>query len=87
MVEKIKAFLVSLARNPKEAIRSALTTAVTVSGVLVFAGRYIDVPVEATVSVAALVTFLRTLAAALDGKNESFGRVSKGRHSRDRQPL
>lgn len=74
MVEKIKAFLVSLSRNPKEAIRSALTTAVAVAGVLVLAGQYVDVPADVTVTVATVVTFLRTLLAAVDPKNTSYGR-------------
>jgi hypothetical protein len=77
MVEKIKGFLLELLTNPKEAIRSALTTAVAVSGALVLAGQYVNVPAEVTVAVAAVVTALRTLLAAVDGKNKSFGRGSK----------
>lgn len=73
MVEKIKAYLVSLSRNPKEAIRSALTTAIAVSGALALAGNYVSVPVEVVAWVATAVTFLRTVMAAVDPKNKSFG--------------
>jgi hypothetical protein len=73
-MDKVKAYLLSLLTNPREAIRSALTTAVAVSGALVFASTYVDVPVEVVAWVATVVTVLRTLMAAVDPKNKSFGR-------------
>ena len=72
-MDKVKAYLLSLLANPKEAIRSALTTAVAVSGALALAGTYVNVPVEVVAWVATVVTVLRTILAAVDPKNKSFG--------------
>lgn len=68
-------FLKSLLANPKAAVRSALTTVVSVAAFLVaLQALGVDVPAGVLAAVAGGVTVLRTLVAALDSGNTSFGR-------------
>lgn len=73
----MKDFLAQLVSNPRAAIRSALTTVLAVAAVLAFAGQYVSVPAELVGWVAGAAMILRTLAAALDPGNDSFGITRK----------
>ena len=79
----MREFLSSLLANPRAAVRSAATTVLGVAGTLlglaalVESLNIVELPnwwVQGVVFVTAVASAARTLIAAVDPKNDSFGR-------------
>ena len=74
MLDKVKAFVVAAARNPRGAAASALRTLVAALAALAAVqAAGVPVPAELYVWGAGAVTVLRTVIAILDKTNTEFG--------------